>query len=212
MKEIFPGIFRKGNELYTVNAVPGKRVYGEKLTDNYREWIPDRSKLASAILCGLKEMPVKPGAKIVYLGASTGTTVSHVSDIIGLDGIVYAVEFAERVMRKLMDVAKDRKNIVPILADARKPEDYSWVEECDVVYVDVADPQETELSLRNAEAFLKKGGYMLIAVKSQSIDVTKDPKLVFKEESEKLKDYKILQIVDIDKYQKDHALVVAVNQ
>ncbi len=209
MKEIFSGIFSEGKSLFTVNSVPGKRVYGEKLVDKYREWNPERSKLASAILCGLKQVPLKTGTKVLYLGASTGTTVSHVSDIIGKDGIVYAVEFAERVMRKLVDVAKERKNIVPILADARKTDDYSWVEKCDVLYVDVADPQETLLAMRNADEFLKKGGYMFIAVKSQSIDVTKKPEDVFKEEVAKLKDYKVLQIINIDRYQKDHAVIFA---
>ncbi len=209
MKQIFTGVYRDGNALYTMNLAPGQRVYGERLSGDYREWDPNRSKLASAIVCGLADMPVKPKSKVLYLGASTGTTVSHVSDIIGSEGIVYGVEFAERVMRKLLDVAKTRKNIVPILADARKPEDYAWVEECDMVYVDVADPQETELAMRNASEFLKKGGCLLIAVKSQSIDVTKKPAVVFQEAAEKLKGYEIVQVIDISNYQKDHAVIVA---
>ena len=215
MKEIFEGVFREGKNLHTSNLVPGKRVYGEKLLklkDNeYREWVPERSKLAAAILNGLKELPIRKGSKILYLGASTGTTPSHVSDIIGKDGIIYGIEFAERVFRNLLELAKDRKNIAPILADARKPDGYSWAEECDVVYCDIADPQETEIAILNAKEFLKEGGYVLVAVKSQSIDVTKAPQQVYKEESEKLKKagFSVLQVIDLEPYEHKHCLLVA---
>ena len=156
MKEIFSAVFMEGNRLYTKNLVPGEKVYGEKLVNDKREWVAERSKLAAAIIKGLKDMPIKKKSRILYLGASTGTTVSHVSDILGNDGIVYAVEFAERVFHNLIDLVKTRKNIVPIHADARKPEGYPWVEECDAVYCDIADPQESEIAIRNAKEFLKK--------------------------------------------------------
>lgn len=210
MKEIFPGIFKKGNELYTKNMMPGIRVYGEKLVNEYREWNPQRSKLAAAIINGMKEMPVEQGSKVLYLGASTGTTPSHVSDIVGETGIIYAVEFSESVFHKLIELAKQRKNIVPIMADARKPENYFWVEECDIVYVDIADPQESEIAMRNAEEFLKDGGYIFVAVKSQSIDVTKQPKQVYKEEAEKIrKAYSVLQVINLEPHEEKHAMIVA---
>ncbi len=210
MKEIFPSVFKDGSRLFTKSLVPGA-VYGEKIIGEYREWVPERSKLAAAIIKGLKELPIDNGSKVLYLGASTGTTVSHVSDIVKLGGIVYAIEFAERVFRNLIELAKHRKNIAPVLADVRKPEDYSWVEECDVVYCDVADPQETEIAIRNAKEFLKEGGFLLIAIKSQSIDVTKPPQLVYKEESEKLKKagFSVLQIIDLEPHEKKHSMVVA---
>lgn len=209
MKEIFAGVFRDGSRLYTKALAP-HQVYGEKFVNGYREWALERSKLAAAIANGLKELPIEKAGKVLYLGASTGTTVSHVSDIVGKDGIVYAVEFAERVFRNLIDVAKQRKNIAPVLADARKTEDYAWVEECDVVYCDVADPQETELAIRNCE-FLKDGGCVFIAIKSQSIDVTKQPEQVYKEEAEKLRKagFSILQIIDLEPHEQKHAMIVA---
>ena len=211
MKEIFPAVFMEGNKIYTKNLVPGEKVYGEKLVNDKREWVAERSKLAAAIIKGLKDMPIKKKSRILYLGASTGTTVSHVSDIIGSDGIVYAVEFAERVFHNLIDLAKTRKNIVPIHADARKPEGYPWVEECDAVYCDIADPQESEIAIRNAKEFLKKGGYVFVAIKSQSIDVTKPPQQVYKEESEKLKKagLEVLQLIDLEPYEQKHAMIVA---
>ena len=150
MKKIFDTILRKGNNIYTQNLTPHIRVYGEKLIDvhgfQYRKWDPTRSKLAAAILNGLKIFPIKPGSVILYLGISAGTTASHVSDIIGKSGLIYGIEFAERMMRELIKVVKERKNIMPIMADARKPEEYPYVEQVDLVYVDVSQPDETEIA------------------------------------------------------------------
>ncbi|MFH0837292.1 MAG: fibrillarin-like rRNA/tRNA 2'-O-methyltransferase [Candidatus Aenigmatarchaeota archaeon] len=214
MKEISENIFEENGRLYTKNLIPGKKVYGERLLDHkkiqLREWDANRSKLAAAILNGMSLIPIKEGSKVLYLGASAGTTPSHVSDIVGPKGIVYCVEFAERVFRTVMDISQDRKNIVPILADARKTELYNWVEDVDVVFVDISDPQETEISIRNAQHFLKFNCHMLISVKARSIDVTKDPKQVFKEEKIKLQesDFKIIDIVDLEPFEKDHAMIL----
>jgi fibrillarin-like pre-rRNA processing protein len=160
---------------------------------------------------GLKTVPMSEGTKVLYLGASTGTTVSHVSDIVRADGIAYAIEFAERVFRNLLDVTAARPNITPIIADARKPEQYGWVEQCDVIYCDIADPQETEIAMRNAVEFLKPGGCILMAIKSQSIDVTKPPEQVYKEESEKLRKagFEIVEQVNLEPYEEKHAMIVA---
>lgn len=213
MNEMFPGVFRSGRLLYSENLVPGQRVYGEKLLHKdkeYREWDPTRSKLGAALLKGLKNMPIGRASKILYLGASTGTTVSHVSDI-ACNGIVYAVEFAERVFHPLLDLQKKRKNIAPILADARKPEEYAWIEECDVLFCDIAQPDQTEIAIRNARALVKKGGIMMLVVKSQSIDVTKDPTKIYKEEERKLVDagFALLETVRLEPYEEKHAMIVA---
>ena len=49
----------------------------------YRAWNPFRSKLAAAIVGGIEHIHMKPGSKVLYLGAASGTTVSHVSDLVG---------------------------------------------------------------------------------------------------------------------------------
>src|SRR5919206_163922 len=144
----------------TLNLVKGDSVYGEKLVkyagEEYRIWDPFRSKLAAALKKGMKNMPIKNGSKILYLGASTGTTVSHVSDIVGPSGIVFAVEPATRVARELIEnVASKRKNVVPIVEDARKPRSYfSIFGKVDVVYCDIAQPDQTEIALGNCGAHL----------------------------------------------------------
>ena len=211
MKQIFTGIFKDGNKIYTTNLVPGKIVYGEKLLGDKREWDPTRSKLGAAIANGLKEMPIKSGSIVLYLGASTGTTISHVSDIVEKDGFIYGIEFAERVLRSLIDLSNVRKNIAAMKADARKPEEYKWVESCDVVFCDVADPQETQIAIRNCKVFLKKCGHLLISIKSQSIDVTKKPKEIFEQEKKKIENagLTVIQMIDLEPHEEKHALILA---
>ncbi len=130
----------------------------------YRLWDPFRSKLAASIMNGLENFPFKNNTKVLYLGASTGTTVSHISDIVGPSGLVFAVEHASRVARDFLDrVATHRSNIMPILQDARKPKEYfSVFGKVDVVYVDIAQPDQTKIAIENCDIFLKKEGLFLI--------------------------------------------------
>lgn len=202
--------------LATVNYLEGNQVYGEKLYKKggveFRVWDPFRSKLAAAISIGLKVFPIKKGTKILYLGASTGTTVSHISDIVGPEGIIFAVEHASRVARDFLDrVASLRKNIIPILQDARHPEEYfSIYDKVDVVYSDIAQPDQTEIAIKNCNMYLKKGGYLFLVIKTRSIDVTRSPKKTIEEEVRKLEpDFKVIQNINLEPYDKDHALVVA---
>ena len=201
--------------LLTRNLVPGKRVYNEELLIRdgveYRTWDPFRSKLAAAILKGMPEDVIKDGDRVLYLGASTGTTASHVSDIVGPGGLVLGVEFAPRVAREFVEhVARERKNVIPFVADARDPSKYS-IAEVDVVYCDIAQPDQTEIAIANCSRLLKKNGRLLLAVKARSINVLKDPELVYVEERRKLEKagFKVELIVDLKPFEKDHVLVSA---
>ena len=152
------GIFiAKGKEsmLVTKNLVPGESVYGEKRISidaggsagngadgangttkvEYRVWNPFRSKLAAGVLGGMDKIFIAPGSKVLYLGAASGTSVSHVADIVGpvrllwsqvlfftlmrrvlshlfQEGVVYAVEFSPRSGRDLINMAKKRTNVI----------------------------------------------------------------------------------------------------
>ena len=201
--------------LATENMVPGNQVYKEKLITKknieYRLWDPFRSKLAAAIMNELEYFPFENKSKILYLGASTGTTISHISDIVGTSGIVFGVDHANRVTRDFLDrVASYRKNIVPIFQDARKPKEYfSVFGKVDVVYVDIAQPDQTQIAIENCEMFLKKGGYFFLVIKPRSIDVTKSPAKIIDKEVEKLKSkFNVLQIIDLHPYDKDHAMII----
>lgn len=202
--------------LATINYIEGNQVYGEKLYKKsgieYRIWDPFRSKLAAALTIGLEVFPIKDGSRVLYLGASTGTTVSHISDIVGHKGIIFAVEHASRVARDFLDrVANLRKNIVPILQDARHPKQYfSVYGKVDVVYSDIAQPDQTEIAITNCEMFLKDGGYLFLVIKTRSIDVTKSPKKIIENEIKKLQSsFSVIQNIDLQPYDKDHAMVIA---
>jgi len=201
--------------LLTRNLAPGKRVYNEDLVQRdgveYRTWDPFRSKLAAAILKGMPEDKIKEGDRVLYLGASTGTTASHISDIVGPEGLVIGVEFAPRVAREFVEnVARERKNVIPFVADARNPSRYS-VTRVDVVYCDIAQPDQTEIAIANCSGLLRKGGRLLLAVKARSIDVLKDPELVYEEERRKLvkAGFRVELIVDLSPFEKDHVLISA---
>jgi len=190
-------------------------VYGETLVkdsnNEYRTWDPHRSKLAAAILRNLDSLPIQAGKSVLYLGAASGTTASHVSDIVDESGRVYCVEFAQRSMRELIDtLCEHRSNVYPILADARLPEKYrTLVGRVDVVYCDIAQPEQAKILADNADLFLKPNGSALIAIKSRSVDVTMNPSDVFRQETEILKKrgFEVRQSVRLEPYEKDHALV-----
>jgi len=203
-------------KLATENLVVGNQVYKEKLITKkrieYRLWDPFRSKLAAAIMKGLEEFPFRNKSTVLYLGVSTGTTVSHISDIVGSNGIIFAVEHASRVARDFLDrVASHRTNIIPILQDARNPQDYfSVFGKVDIVYVDIAQPDQTKIALENCKMFLKKNGFFFLIIKTRSIDVTKSPKKIIESEIQKIKtEFEVLQSIDLHPYDKDHAIVVA---
>ena len=203
-------------KLATENLMPGNQVYNEKLLNvkgvEYRIWNPFRSKLAASIMNGLKDFPFNKKSDVLYLGVSTGTTISHISDIVGQDGTIFGIEHATRVARDFLDrVASHRKNIVPIIQDARKPEEFfSVYKKVDVVYVDIAQPDQTDIAIENCKLYLKSGGYLFLIIKTRSIDVTKDPKRVIKNEIKKLESlFEIKQTIDLQPYDKDHAMVVA---
>jgi len=204
--KIFPGIYKLDKAIAT-KALVQSSVYGEEIKNGYRIWNPHRSKLAAAILKGLKTSPFKENSSVLYLGAATGTTPSHVSDIVE-NGHIYALEFSETSMRKLLELAKKRKNLTPLLQDARNPENYQYlIGDVNIIYQDVAQPDQTEILLKNAEFFLKRGDYCILCLKARSIDSVKDPVKIFEEEKRGLsKNFEIVEEINLKPYDKDHRL------
>ena len=254
-----PGVFiAKGKDhmLVTKNLVPGESVYGEKRISidgdvegtktEYRVWNPFRSKLAAGVLGGLDNIFIKPGKKVLYLGAASGTSVSHVADIVGpvsfivvillslalkncvfQEGIVYAVEFSPRSGRDLINMAKKRTNVIrtswssfcssvfilgslAIVEDARLPNRYRMlISSVDVIFADVAQPDQARIVVHNAQSFLKNRGHVLISIKASCIDSTAPPEAIFASEVQKLKEsqFKPLEQVTLEPYERDHAMV-----
>jgi len=185
-------------------------VYGERIIEGRRLWDPFRSKLAALLLKGPSMRPVLPSdAVVLYLGAATGTTVSHLSDIVS-DGLVYAVEFSPRSMRDLVLLCERRKNIVPILADAARPEEYAFlVEPVDLVYQDVAQRSQAEIASRNCDRYLKSGGDLILMLKTRSVDSIADPQAVLWAEMKNLSGLDIQQVMDLLPFHQDHWAIQA---
>lgn len=217
----FGGVFvARGKEdaLVTRNLVPGESVYGEKRISvegdegkvEYRLWNPFRSKLGAAILGGIGDIHIKPACKVLYLGAASGTTVSHVSDMVGSEGRVYAVEFSQRSGRDLLAVAQKRPNIIPIIDDARHPSKYRMMMSMvDVIFSDVAQPDQARIVALNATHYLKIGGHIVMSIKANCVDSTAPPEAVFAAEVKKLEEERIkpLEQVSLEPYERDHAVV-----
>ena len=215
----FPGVYISGSpdklKLYTKNLTPGYKVYDEKLInykrEEFREWNPYRSKLAALILEKPRNNFLATNFNCLYLGASSGTTISHLSDIIK-DGIVYGVEFAERSIRQLLQNTSNRNNIIPILADARYPDTYakSIFSEIDLIYQDVAQPNQAEIAIANSSYYLKKNGLVMLAIKSQSIDSISKSEKIYNQEKNKLVNagYEVVESIDIHRYAANHIVLM----
>ncbi|KAI0118487.1 Fibrillarin [Hypoxylon sp. NC0597] len=218
----------KEDHLLTRSIAPGIEVYGEKRVTvdtttkgedgtpvttkvEYRIWNPFRSKLAAGIIGGIDNIYMKPGSKVLYLGAASGTSVSHVADIVGPTGNVYAVEFSHRSGRDLVNMAQNRTNVIPIVEDARHPMKYRMlVPMVDCIFADVAQPDQARIVALNAHMFLKVGGGVVISIKANCIDSTAAPEAVFAQEVQKLRAERIKpqEQLTLEPYERDHCIVI----
>ena len=202
--------------LATRSLAPGTRAYNEELLkiggEEYRTWDPYRSKLAAALVKGFPDGVIQEGERVLYLVTSTGTTPSHVSDLIGERGLLIGVEFAPRVAREFIErVARVRGNVIPYVADAREPDAYSTIGRVDLVYCDIAQQDQTEIAIQNCRFHLRTGGSLMLVVKSRSIDVVREPEEIFREERKKLEEagFEVTQVVGLEPFEKDHAMILA---
>jgi len=211
----FEGVFKIDGKFATANLVSGFKSSNEELVKvgniEYRTWDYFRSKPAAAFKKGLNIFPLEKGMKVLYLGLAEGKTASFFSDIVGSDGIIYGVELSERSLREVVPVCWRRGNMVPILADARRTELYenNILDKVDCIYTDVASPDQVAITIRNSQKFLKHKGWVMLVIKSQSIDVVKPPKQVYKECLQELeKHFEVLDKVELDPYEKMHLFTV----
>ena len=205
-------VFTENDKIYTISLSPGTRVYGEKLIRigdlEYREWDPRRSKLSAYLKIGGKHFPLDKSTNVLYLGASSGTTASHVSDIVS-EGKVYCVEFAPRMFRELVNTCAPRPNMAPILGDAMAPQDYSFaVDRVDIVYSDVAQKRQVDIIADNMDRFNAR--YGMVTIKARSEDVTLDPREIFRSSEKRLTErgFEILESVNLEPYENAHQMIV----
>lgn len=208
MSESLPaGVERHEFDGERLLATRGEPVYGEPTDGEWRAWDPTRSKLGGMLELGF-DTGVRGGETVLYLGAASGTTVGHVADFAGP---TYAVEFAPRPARDLLEVAASRPRLFPLLKDARRPETYAGIVESDVdvVVQDVATRGQADVAVKNAR-FLADDGRLLLAVKARSEDVTAAPDAVFDRVKDRLREeYELLESRRLDRYHEDHLGVVA---
>ena len=181
-KTIVWGVKREGRSLWTRNAVKGVSVRGERRKRDgrieWRRWDPTRSKGAAAILRTRSEpssiLP-QPGATCLYLGASGGGTVSHIHDFVcGAEnhhgGQLVAVEISPRMVRDLVKLSDMRPGLVPVLGDARKPEQVAAFirGKANWIHQDLSIADQAETFVRMATSFLAPGGIGLLSLKAAS--------------------------------------------
>lgn len=205
--------YKGKSRLATKNFTPKIQVYGERLIHangiEYRLWSAHRSKLGAMIEKKMT-IPLDADSLILYLGGGTGTTASHISDIIS-EGKLFVVEFSPRAMQDLLNVCTDRKNMVPVLADANNPISYKAVAGIvDVIYQDIAQPNQADIAIKNARTFLKPKGYLIMVIKARSIDSSISPKKVFEQEIVKLEtEFEILEKKGLKPFHEDHLAIIA---
>ncbi len=212
LDNVFTFVAQDGSKrLITKALVPGTQ--GEKTitigSNEYRIWDPYHSKLAAIILKG-SSISIKKDSTVLYLGAANGTTVSFVSDVVS-EGTIFAVEFSPRAMHDLVRISGPRMNLIPILADAKQPGSYkNMVPEVDFIYQDVAQREQALIAVKNAKMFLKKDGFLVLMIKSRSIDSVKKTGEVIDSEVKKLGEFfNVKQVVSLEPFHSDHTAVVA---
>ena len=215
----FPRVFsdKKGKTTKILIESADGKSYFEELTFRrgekvFREANPERSKLFAAIILGISQIGFKQDSKVLYLGASHGYTISFLADMV-CDGEIYALDFAPRVMRDLVFLCEDKTNMAPIMADANKPQEYSEFvpKDIDVIFMDISQRNQTEIFLKNCDMFLKKDGFGLLALKARSVDVTKNPKDIFRVVRDELENnpaYSIVDYKELSPLEMDHAMFV----
>lgn len=204
----------RGKRLFTKSIFPGTIHFDERIMrekgEEYREFDPRRSKLAAMIMKGCTNAGIRKNDVVLYLGVSHGYTASFVSDIVGKEGLIFGIDPAPRVVRDLVFLSEERKNIIPILADANHPEEYiKKVCGVDIVYQDISQKNQSEIFIKNCNLFLKKGGYGLLAVKARSIDIKKKPKQIFEETRKELD--KVFTVIDykiLEPFEHDHCMII----
>jgi fibrillarin-like pre-rRNA processing protein len=207
-------LYTNGRDLFTKSIAPGKAPFDERIWreqgSEFREFDPTRSKLSAMIKKGCTNIGIRKNDVILYLGASHGYTISFVSDIVGNEGLIFGIDPAPRVMRDLVFLAEERRNIVPLLADANHPEEYiSRVCSADIVYQDISQRNQADIFIRNCDLFLKKGGYGLLAVKARSIDIKLKPRFIFEEMRKQME--KLFTVIDyriLEPFEKDHCMII----
>jgi len=208
------GIFEDRRKFYTKSLIDTKSFQDDIIVKDgdelFRYWNPRSSKLGAYLYKGARDIFIREASKVLYLGVASGTTASHISDIVGKNGMVFGVDPAFRPLTNFYFLSKERRNLAPILADASDPASYKQlVPQVDLIIQDIAQRHQTLIFRRNIDMYLRKGGFAILSIKSRSIDVKQKPSIIFKRVRRELEhDYTIVDFKSIEPYERDHAIII----
>ena len=203
-------------KLATLNNASINEVYNEKLIKingkQYNLWNPYTSKLAAAIVNGMEIFPILKKTKVLYLNDTIEKTLSHISDIIGVNGKIFILRDINENSKKFLDnVMNDRTNVFTITRDNGDPAKFSSkTEMVNVVYVDITQHNETEVAIQNCKRYLTDGGFLMLVVPTKKIDFVNNPNGQNLEEIQKLQSsFEIIQQINLTDFFKEHSMIIA---
>ncbi len=211
----FPNIAQENGRLYVLSK---HTDFGEDLVyvdgQSWRPWDARRSKVGAAVAKRASQLGIKEGDTVLYLGAAHGYTPTFIADIVGEKGIVYCLDFSATVVRDLLRKCRGRTNMIPILADAKKPETWAYrVTGADAIIMDIAQRDQGAIFLRACERFLKPGGFGFLALKARSVDMTRDPRDIFRDTYRMLEQkVKVVDYRELTPLERDHAVFIIKNE
>ncbi|KAL6573978.1 hypothetical protein OROHE_001520 [Orobanche hederae] len=213
----FEGIFvaklKKKDIICTKNLVYREALHSEDLicveNENvteveYRVWDPRNSKLAAAITCGVTDMWIKPGSRVLYLGDVCGITVFQLSDLVGSVGLVYVVGMCDDIV----NMANKRSNVVRIFGNPHLYSTYRMVVGMvDVIFADMASSHEVNDVVLNAGFYLKTGGHYMIATQESNTNINVHDLFAHRHER---REFKQIELIRLEPTEGAYVMVVGV--
>ena len=178
-------------------------------TKKKRFWDPNRSKICAGLKKGINMLPITADSKVLYLGSAEGYTISYISDLAD-NGVVIGVDISPISTQKFYLLCKERNNLLPILASANEPDSYKHLIDfkVDVIIQDVAQKNQVEILKKNADVYLKEGGFVILSLKTTAISQGKTENIINKEVEKFGKDFNIVEKKRLDPFEKKHILII----
>ena len=213
---IFWVTVRNEKKLATLSNMSTNQDYKENLVQTngkrYSIWNPYMSKLAAAIINGMEIFPILKKTKILYLDPTTEKTVKHISNIVGINGKIFVVRDVMKNSKNFLEqIVKNRSNIFTIVPDKTNPARLTGMTETvDVIYIDIAEHNQTEIAIQNCKNHLRIGGFLMLIVPTKNIDFTSNPSKKNQEERKKLQtSFDIIQEINLTDFFKEYSMVIA---
>ena len=213
---IFWVTVRNEKKLATLSNVSTNQDYKENLVEmngkQYSIWNPYMSKLAAAIINGMEIFPILKKTKILYLDPTSEKTIKHISDIVGINGKIFVVRNIMKNSKNFLEqIAKNRSNIFTIIPDKTNPARLTGMTEMvDVIYIDIAEHNQTEIAIQNCKNHLRIGGFLMLIVPTKNIDFANNPSKKNQEERKKLQtSFDIIQEINLMDFFKEYSMIIA---